>query len=425
MIKDKPLFHLLSLLVLSGCFQNDTLTESQMVVDSDELELRLIEYTDVDLFTYFNDSLVTNSISSFMLGHHEDDIRGQIHAEPYLQFGLSSGTTIEEEGRLDSTVLVLFYEEYHYDTLPAFDVAVYELTEELEADDNGDIYSYQTFGHTDQPMAFVPSRVVPHKDSLTITLPADFGERFFELGKDHDGPFASTENLEEVFKGLMLSTEDNSALMSFSEDSYIGFYYRIPSDLDEGAKVLKLTVAAGSQQYTHLGIDRSSLFYVSPDAYENIPREKSGDVVMADLILGASIRLELPNIHELLELADDYYITTASLRLPLKPDTYNQYFNTPLTTINISIVDKKNLIIQQIGSTAITSWDEQFQEKTFYEVPIKPFIDYKLSKGINNQDALWISVPASTGTIETSGLILSDISGEQKIKIDITYLPLN
>ncbi|AWW28785.1 hypothetical protein DN752_00800 [Echinicola strongylocentroti] len=425
MLRKTPILLLLTTLLLTGCFENETLTESQVVVDGDELELQLIEYTDLNLFTYFNDSLVTNTLSSFMLGHHEDAYRGIIHAAPYLQFGLEYGIEIDDDAQLDSTVLVLFYENYHYDTLPEFDVSVYELTEELEENDDGDIYSYQSFGHQDLPMVSVASRIVPHKDSLTITLPATFSKELFELGKENDGVFASTENLEELFKGLMLSTNDNSALISFSDDSYIGFYYRIPSDLDEGAKSLKLTVNAGNQRFTHMDIDRSSSFFSSPNAYENIPRAHSGGVVMADLIMGASIRIELPNIHELLELADDYYITTASLRLPLKPDTYDRYFNTPITTINISVVDKKNLVIQQIGSTSLTSWDEQFQEKTFYEVPIKTFLDYKLAKGINNNDALWISIPASTSTIQTSGLILSDISGEQKIKIDITYLPLN
>ncbi|WP_229683419.1 DUF4270 family protein [Echinicola rosea] len=413
------------MLMLTGCFQNENLTDSQVVIDSDELELQLIEYTDIELFTYFNDSLVTNGLSSFMLGHHEDNFRGKIHAEPYLQFGVSSGTKIDDEATLDSTVLVLFYETYHYDTLPGFDISVYELTEELEANDDGNIFSFQQFGHAAQPMVTVPSRILPHKDSLTITLSPSFGNDLFGLGKDNDGPFESTENLEALFRGLMLTTADNSPLVSFSEESYVGFYYRIPSDLDEGAKTLRLPVNLGNEKFTHLRVDRGSEFFSSPSPYENIAREDAQGAVMADILMGASIRIELPNIHELLELADDYYITTASLRLPLKPNTYDRYFNTPVTAINSSIVDKKNLPIQQMGSTSLTSWDEQFQEKTFYEIPVKDFIDYKLSKGINNQDALWISVPSSTSTLQASGLLFSNISGEQKIKIDITYLPLN
>ncbi|GAB3660598.1 hypothetical protein GCM10028791_34610 [Echinicola sediminis] len=412
------------LLLLTGCFQNEHLTSSHNVVDGNELELQLFEYTEMDLYTYFNDSLATNQVSTFILGHHEDNFRGKIHAEPYLQFGISGSTEVDKEAQLDSTVLVLFYEKYHYDTLPGFDIRVYELEEALEADEEDKIYSYQTFKHGQSPLTTVPSRIVPHKDSLTITLPAEFAKQLFEQGKGNDGIFESTENLEEVFKGLVLATDDNSALMSFSTSSYIGFYYRIPSDLDKGNGLLKISVENGSEMFTHLDRDRNSQFFQSPEPYEKIPIANSAGAVMVDQLLGGSARIELPDIHELKEIAEEYYITSASLLLPLKPNTYDQYFNPPLTSVNLWIVDKKNHFLQSLGSFSLTSWDEQFQEKTYYEIPVKEFLDYKLSQGINNQDALWISTPASTD-LQTSGLILSDISAEQKIKIDITFLPLN
>jgi len=410
--------------MLTGCFENDSLTESQVVVDGDGLELQLMEYTDLDLFTYFNDSLVTNTLDLFTLGHHKDNFRGKIHAEPYLQFGVTTSTAVDDAAKLDSTVLVLFYEDYHYDSLPGFDLSVYELEEELVTDDDKHIYSYQTFKHAEDPMTTVALRLVPHRDSLTVTLPLEFGEKLFDLGKENDGIFESTENLKKIFKGLVLNANDNSALMSFSTSSYIGFYYRIPSDLDEGNGMLKITVENGSGMFTHLDIDRNSQFYQSPEPYKNIPIESSGGAVMVDQIMGGAVRIEVPNIHELLEISSNYYITSASLRLPLKPNTYDRYFNLPLTSINVWIVDKKNLFLQNLGTVSLTSWDEQFQEKSYYEIPIKDFLDYKLSKGINNNDALWISAPSSSG-LETSGLILSGVSGEQKIKIDITFLPLN
>lgn len=421
--KDQLLF-LIPFIFLTACFENEKLTKPQVVTDGEDLDLQIIEYTNIDLFTYFNDSLATNNFNSFTLGHHEDNFRGSINAVPYLQFGNTNFSEINDDAKLDSMVLVLFYEKFHYDTLPGFEIEVHELLETLETDDDGNIYSYQDFQFDTSPLIKQASRIVPSKDSLTITLPYDFGNKLFEMGKGNNSIFESNDELEEVFKGLVLSTNDNSALMSFTSASYIGFHYRIPSDLDEGKALLKLTVENGSGKFTHLDIDRTSQFFQSPKAYENIPIQQSNGAIMADQIMGASIRLELPEILELEERADDFIIASASLRLPLKPNTYDRYFNIPVTTVNLSIVDKKNLITQNLGTASLSSWDEQFQEKTFYEIPIKSFIDYKLSKGVNNQDALWISVPQST-SIETSGLILSEISDEQKIKIDITFIPLN
>ncbi|UCS95482.1 DUF4270 domain-containing protein [Echinicola marina] len=409
---------------LTACFENEKLTKPQVVTDGEDLALQIIEYTDIDLFTYFNDSLATNNLSSFTLGHHEDNYRGSIHAMPYLQFGITNQTAVNEDAQLDSVVLVLFYEKYHYDTLPGFDIEVHELLENLETDDDGNIYSYQNFEFDQSPLITQPSRIVPSKDSLTVTLPYDFGHRLFEMGKGNNSIFESNDELEEIFKGLVLSTNENSALMGFNNSSYIGFHYRVPSDLDEGKGLLKLSVANGSGKFTHFDIDRTSQYFTSPQAYENIPIATSNGVIMTDQIMGAAIRLELPEILELKEKAEAFIIASANLILPLQPNTYDRYFNIPVTTVNLGIVNKKNLLIQSLGTTTLSSWDEQFQEKTFYEIPIKSFIDYKLSKGQHNEDALWINVPNSTD-LETSGLILSESTNEQKIKIDITFIPLN
>ncbi|GGZ27876.1 hypothetical protein GCM10007049_20920 [Echinicola pacifica] len=425
MQKLKSLIWALIPLVTWGCFENESLTESQIVVDGDELELRLIEYTDVSGFTYFDDSLASNASGSFLLGKHYEPYRGTVQAIPYMEMGLNGVKSIDEEAVLDSTVLVLFYNNYHYDTLQGFDIEVYELLEEMEADDDGYIYSFQEYEHSSSPLHSSTVRVIPHRDSLTITMPVDFGQRLFEKGKEKEGLFESNENLWDTFLGLVLKVNEQSPLVSFTSQSYLGFYYRIPSDLDQGADQVKLMVSGGENHFTHLNIDRNSDYFIDPRPYTNIPMESSGEMMMADQLMGAFMRIEVPNIHELLEISGDYYITSASLRLPIKPNTYDQYLNIPVTSVNVWVGDKKNNYIQSLGTISLNSWDEQFQEKTYYVIPIKSFLDYKLSQGINNQDALIITVPTSGTTLGLQSLHIAENSSEQKIKIDITFLPLN
>lgn len=112
---------------------------------------------------------------------------------------------MNDEAQMDSVVLVLFYESFHYDTIPVFDLNIYELLESPEPDDDGDIYNFQTFGYESTPLVSKAIQALPHKDSLTIKLPYQFGLELFEQSKSSSSIFFQTMIWKNISKVLELS----------------------------------------------------------------------------------------------------------------------------------------------------------------------------------------------------------------------------
>ncbi|WP_339925167.1 DUF4270 family protein [uncultured Cyclobacterium sp.] len=411
-------------ILMTGCFENDILVQPEVIKDDDQLEVSLIESTEILLYNYFKDSLVTNGKTNFMVGSSNDSIRGNVNAISYLQFGPESAIRMNDEAQMDSVVLVLFYESFQYDTLPVFDLNIYELLENPEPDEYNAIYNFQTFEHRASPIVNKQVQALPHKDSLTVTLPYEFGHALFENSKSSSSIFNSNEDLEEEFKGLVIEALGNGPLLTFSETSYIGFYYRGSANIDQTNSQFKITVQSGTESFTNLTVDKSTGLLNGFASYTNIDAEQTSGAVMVDPLYESGIRIEFPEIQLLKEISESFFISSAVLHLPVKPGTYNNYFNTPAFSINVYTVDKSNQIIGSLGTVGMAAFDDQFQEQTYYEIPVKDFIDSQLSANYDNENALWITLPVST-TLTSRYLVLSSHSTQQKIKLDIVFLPLN
>ncbi|EPR71702.1 hypothetical protein ADICYQ_0173 [Cyclobacterium qasimii M12-11B] len=409
---------------MTGCFENDILVQPEVIKDDEQLEVSLIESTEILLYSYFTDSLVTNGKTNFMVGAYSDSIRGDVNAVSYLQFGAESDIRMNDEAQMDSVVLVLFYESFQYDTLPVFDLNIYELLESPEPDDYYAIYNFQTFDYSPSPMVTKSVQALPHKDSLTITLPYEFGLELFENSKSSSSIFYSNEDLEEEFKGLVIESVGNGPLLTFSETSYIGFYYRASANIDQTNSQFKITVQSGTEHFTNLNVDKSTGLFNGFASYTNIDSEETYGAVMVDPLYESGIRIEFPEIQMLKEISENFFISSAVLHLPVKPGTYNNYFNTPAFSINVYTVDKNNVINGSLGTVGMSAFDDQFHEQTYYEIPVKDFIDSQLGANYDNENALWITLPAST-SLTTRYLVFSSNSTQQKIKLDIVFLPLN
>ena len=410
--------------LLTGCFENDVLVQPEIMKDNEQMEVSLIESTEILLYSYFGDSLVTNGKTNYLLGEYNDSIRGKIKAVPYLQFGAETSIRMDDDAQMDSVVLVMYYENFHYDTLPAFEMNIYELLENPEPDDFGAIYNFQSFAHNLNPMVSKQVQALPYRDSLAVTLPYQFGLELFEKSKSSSSVFYSNEDLEEHFKGLVIESVGIGPLLSFTDSSYIGFYYKTAENLDRTNSQFKITVQSGTEHFTQLTVDRSLGHFQGFPSYTNIDSKETSGTVLVDPLFTSGIRIEFPEIQSLKEISGSYYISSAMLHLPVKPGTYNNYFNPPAYSINIYVVNNNNQIIGSLGTMNMSSFDGQFQDKTYYSIPVKSFIDSQLSANTDNGNALWVTLPVYTD-LTTSYLAFSSHSTQQKIKLDIVFLPLN
>lgn len=409
---------------LTACFENEQLSTIDGLDAESGLGIQLIEYNEMLPFTFFMDSILSNTKETLLLGKYYDPNRGLVSAFPYLQFGYESAFIFDRNASLDSIHLVLLYESTHYDTLQPFEIAIYEVTERIQPRDSGYyIYSYENFQTSEQPLLTQPVQVYPHKDSLIIRLPVELGQRLIDAGSDSQSIFQSMDDLLNSFGGLYINTNDFSPIISFSKDSYINIFYKNPGDLDRTNERYKLSIQHGYYSFTQLTIDRSQTPFEGQPVYTPIAMADSRQSVVLDQLSGAVVRIEFPDIQIINEMADTYFISSAILRIPVKTGTYDTRFNQLNSQVNVYVVDRHNVKLEGITQAGLTSYDNQFLLNTYFDVDITDFVNEILQSGQNDR-AILLEIPESNNWV-SNYLVLGNNSIQNNFKLNITYLPLN
>jgi hypothetical protein len=403
---------------LTGCFENDILEQPQILRDKTEASISVIEISDLNLFTYFTDSVITSRKSNFLLGNHTDPLRGEMSASPYLQFGINMAVQLQDDAQLDSVSLVLFYDYFHYDTLPEFGIQIYELTESPEPHDNGYLYGFDAFPHNQEFLVHKKIQAQPFRDSLTINIPQAWGEYMFELIRTDPISFYSTTALTEQFPGFVIKPEGEGPILSFTNDSYLAFHYKIPEHLDRTNSNFKFYMTEGLNTFTHLSSSQKSTIFENAISYENLSNEMTDGIVALDPLLKSGVRIEFPNILTIKELSEFYYISDASLHLPLAKGSYDNRFNYPAASLNVYVVDKNNRPVSGLGNFPITSFDGQFQENSFYKFSVKSFIGQLLELNADLGYALFITTE-DTDQLNSNYIMFKTNSSSQKINLRI------
>ncbi|MEB2774416.1 DUF4270 family protein [Algoriphagus sp. D3-2-R+10] len=423
-MKSRIAFSLL-VIILTSCYENSFLEEIPEVDLEDGLSIRKIEFTDISYSSYFQDSMVTSSQESFLLGNNTDPFRGTVKASPYFEFELSSNVTgFDDDTILDSIVFVLKIDGSHFDTIPEFDLSIYQLSQRLEYQNDDDVfYDFETFATNSSPLLTTNVQYLPSRDSIRITLPMEFGMKLFEKAKGSDKIFGNNEDFLDYFPGFMLQVTGISPLMLVSKESYITLYHKAPLELLEEDEEFQIPIGNNSLGYTHLKVDRSNTPFSAAQNYVPLPAEESQDLVIADELGFGGIRIDLGDLTYLGDVPYDYYISEAYLYMPVKKGTYNGKLNSPLQEFDVYVMDKNNNIQSYLAQATLTTFDEIFQEATYFKIPIKDFVDSQIS-GSRQTDGLWLKVTSST-SFNMGYLVVGENNTQYKSKLEITIIPLN
>lgn len=415
----------LLVLTLSSCYENSFLEEIPQVDIEEDFSIHKIEFTDISYSSYFQDSMVTNTQETFLLGNNTDPYRGTVKASPYFEFELSSTVTgFDDDTVLDSIVFVLKIDASHFDTLPEFDLNIYQLSQRLEYQNDDDVfYDFETFATTSAPLISTKVQYLPSRDSIRITLPMEFGLELFEKAKGPDKIFDSNEDFLDYFPGFMLEVIGQSPLMTVSKDSFIVLYHKAPLELREDNEEYRIPIGEYSLGYTHLKVDRSNTPFSAAQDYVSLPSDESQDLVLADGLGFGGIRIDLGDLTYIGDVPYDYYISEAYLYMPVKKGTYDGKLNPPLQEFDVYVMDKNNNIQSYLTQATLTSFDEIFQEATYFKIPIKDFVNSQIS-GSRQTDGLWLDVPSST-SFNMGYLVVGENNTQYKSKIEITIIPLN
>lgn len=425
-------------LLCSGCFKTPLPIEEN--VQTYDPDIVYLDNYKIDLATYKTDSFVTSGHNVFMVGTHTDSAVTKMSTDAYLEVELPSVNPVKDRAVLfDSLVIKLNTTgNYYGDTLLAYRLNIFRLTQNIENDDEADsIFFYpRRFSREAGPMAQVNMMIKPvRKKEFTVRLPDSLGIAWMQkLKNDHDD-IQSQYNFRNYFKGLCLATDSsfNQNLFFFttgSDKNIIELHYREQNAIST-AKVLSFPYRS-TRQFNNIQFNHAGLFFSSFNLFRKQLRSSAatgGKAVVSNFIPSFA-KITFPDLLSVKELHPYLKIVKATLEIkPSGQTAHYPYKLPPQLTMHVSNGDNRFDGVlsdltgqqQQTGNLAI---DDLYGRETKYSFDVTQYINQLLSEGNYSNKALFLGVAVGKGDTDAQRLIINSENGSSGIKLKLYVLGL-
>lgn len=434
-ISIRSIIIILSLVVLLfSCSESD----SELVVGGDwvntNTKVYFLDTISVKSSTFKMDTLNVESAERFLIGAYQDPIFGSIKAKTYLQLS-PSNYSIANDVEYDSIVLVLKYDNYFYnDTIPTQGIKVYEVTEDIETDDEDYPYFYNTteFEHSTTPIANLDFLYRPNKigDSLHVTLNDNFGVELFNKIKENE--INNNDDFLDEYKGLFIEPkDDNTTIFGFSNTSYVRLYYSTDVELtseEEGLLYSDFSINTTNSFHNITSNLQNTTLQSLQTGNTEISSYDTGDKSYLQGGIGIATKIDIPNIKSIYDIKGTGVILSANLQIALKKDI-NADILTTRDSLQLYIIDDDYNVVDLLyaydGSDGVAygeieSEDDEFNITT-YSIPINYFLTQKLSS--INGDELYLAIYPQeyTQSVDRYVFYNENASNDVKLKVEIIY----
>lgn len=356
-------------------------------------KLTLVDTVSVSLSTYKKDSIDTSDKGRLLAGVIHDDVFGDITASSYFQFGLSTGDygneiVVNDEDVLDSITLVLKYDQYYVgDTLMEQAYHVFQLTEELEEDEEeGGIYNTSSFSHASVPVGTVRFDPRPGKyrdEELEILLDKELGEEMLTYLQDNNS--LDEEDFLESYQGFVLSPvegESHSVLGFSATDTslFLRIYAHEPGPINT-EKEYNLAMTNSNLQYNQIKLDQDLV-----QAFDSVT-EKIGvsSVYTEDMAyiyggLGLYARVSFPYLDKITGAAELRNSIIVNATLYMDPEEFNFERSDIVDELRIYETEKNGdlggILVNDLATDLTTDsyMDEIFPDNSFFTFDLTNYI---------------------------------------------------
>jgi hypothetical protein len=400
-----------------------TLTIGEEFVDP-TTKVVVIDTLKLRLSTLKKDSIATSGTGTVLAGSYNDEESGRIIARSYFQVGIPEYFSIEKDEIFDSVSLILTYNEYFFgDTAKNQCYSIHQLSEDLESDDNGNIYNTAVFGYHTEPCGTIRFGPRPIKnDYLEISLNKELGQEIFDYLINED---PSTTDFLTYFKGMVIvpdEFESNSILGFGAADSTLSL--KIFSHESAQIKEQKehiLSLVNSNLQYNQISCDWSNnpRFIVSGKDYE-IPATETDDLSYIQNGLGLYTKLTFPSLPSITELKNSVLIKANLYMEPVKMSNWEQRTANELW---IYEADQSGDIGDALGITADFYLDEMYDEDTYFVFDITSFLSDEIADGfIEPEMGFYIGFSSTSAATTLDMIVLAgDNIKYDHLKLELTF----
>lgn len=425
-------FGVLSFVLLLSCSDNqESISVGEDWINS-EIKVYTFDTLAIEATTFQFDSLIVNSTDNLLVGSYKDDIFGRITASSYLKFtGLSFN--IEDKAKFDSISLILNYDTYSFaDTASVQTLNIYRLSEEMETDENSNLYRNSNFEVEPSPLSTFNYSPRPHQnDSIQISIAADLGQELFD--KIQNDEISNNNNFNDALFGLVIVPDslNNSSIVSFSkENSYLRLYYSIKDEIENEDNFIDFSVnTLGS--FHQITNNNATYFSSIEDQMDQIPSTQTNNQVYVQSGTGIATRIDFPNFKEsLYNIRGSGSITNAILNFKIKVDRNNLNYGVK-DSLPVYIINKRSEVQDNVYNylgtqsyAQITQESDEFNTLE-YSLSLKYFFDNLIADTQNDDQYLAIYSPNFNNSVDRYVIYGPDAAEDNRMKLQITYAIYN
>ncbi|MEL7123225.1 MAG: DUF4270 family protein [Bacteroidota bacterium] len=380
------------------------------------------------LSTYRVDSFDTFQPGRLLVGRHEDEMFGEMVAQPYFQLSIDSTAILEESSVVFDSMTFSFTLDgyYYFDTTQQLTISIHEVTEEMDLEDG----FFNTSRFLFQPVPLGSRSFFPRprrNETYEIRLDDDFGRSFFQLIVDDEDEIAIDSDFLDRFKGWTLLTEQERAAVVLGlnpASCQLKVYFSDNAVLPTQERVLTYSLEEDFRVYfNHIGTDyqQSILEIFDSTDVQTLNEYSLAGNAFLQAGNGLSIRVAFPKLSSLLESSDDFIVSSATLRFTPIEDPYTEDNDLP-DIIRTTIVDGDNEFIANNPSNAILNLDTEFGRDTYYEVDITDYFKSELYTADDIETAILFNITEDNASVDR--LILNQSEDEAEVQLIVYLLKL-
>ena len=369
-----------------------------------EIKSRLIviDTCTVELSTARMDSLVTSGGNIIYAGIRESEYWGTTDMSTYLTFRTtedfqqSNTPEYSREYLFDSLTLYLTpCESFCGDTLEKMTLAAYRLTENVELNDDSELYAHSEFDCEEFPsgkLTFTPRPL--RGRAVELRLDDGIGRDLLEKVVSSDTETEDDAAFREWFKGLVVKAgKPAKSILGFSSAdslSMMKLYYRTQDYAEPEEHILEFQLDS-TYMFTHVDADFSGTpLEVISRKDEEVPSTMTGNMAFISGMCGICTKIGFPYLNNLRSIWDHCRAASAELVVYPLPGSYcRQNYSSLPSTLNLYIMDENNISTggaitgsdgETLQSGSLSYDDMMFPEDTYYSYDITDFINSQFGK---------------------------------------------
>ncbi|MCL6219929.1 DUF4270 family protein [Zunongwangia pacifica] len=398
-----------------------------------EVKVYTFDTLPIEASTIQFDSLIVNSEDNFLVGSYKDDIFGRTTASSFLKF-TGQTFTIEDEAEFDSISLILNYDSYSFaDTTHVQSLNIYRLAEEIETDENANLYRNSDFEIETASLSIFNYSPRPHQnDSIQINIAADLGQELFD--KIQNDEISSNNDFNDFLLGLAIVPDSlkNTSIVSFSkENSYLRLYYSIKDEIENEDKFIDFSINASESFHQIKDNHQDTYFLGIEDQLDQIPSSQTNNQVFIQSGTGIVTRIEFPNFKQSLnDIQGSGSISNAILNFKIKVDRNNVNYGVK-DSLPVYIINKRaevqGHVYNYLGTQSyaqITQESDEFNTLE-YSLSLKYFLDDLIADTQNDDQYLAIYSPNFNNSVDRYVIYGPDAAEDNRMKLQITYAIYN